>query len=358
MIVDAHAHAFPRLGAGAGFSSVDHHRRHLQRHMSTHPQGARRVRDNVVESAGMLRDGDRTDLASLPDVGFRVGDFGRLEWAHGDERYYVQFLPPHLEDTTARPERMLAQMQYLGVERALLQSGKLYGITNEYLADVVRRWPDRFRGCATVDEARADEQVDRLQHAVTRLGLRALYYSNDGFAEGGFRQHFDDDRYRPFWEAVDALGIPVVWDIRFAVRRTHADYLTEAARLRRHLRRWPRIENVLSHGLPANAVSGGAIPEEVWALLAEPNMTLELLFPLLYGATWEYPFVEAQAVVRDLHGRLGGTKMLWGADMPNVERSCTYRQSLDYLRVHCARFIPSADMDLILGANAMRIYWR
>ena len=357
MIVDAHAHAFPHLGAGAGFRSVDHHRRHLQRHMSTHPQGARRVRDNAVVPASMLRQGENTDLDSLPDVGFRVSDFGRLEWEHGGEAYYVQFLPPHLEDTTARPERMLAQMQYLGVERALLQSGKLYGITDEYLAEVVRRWPERFRGCATVDEERADEQVDRLEHAVRDLGLSALYYSNDGFAEGGFRSHFDDARYGPFWEAVEALGIPVVWDIRFAVRRTYADYMAEAARLRAHLRRWPRIENVLSHGLPANAFDGGRIPDDLWATLAEPNLTLELLFPLLYGASWEYPFPEAQAIVRRLHGRLGGTKLLWGADMPNVERSCTYRQSLDYLRVHCASFISAADMDAILGGNATRLYF-
>jgi predicted TIM-barrel fold metal-dependent hydrolase len=61
--------------------------------------------------------------------------------------------------------------------------------------------------------------------------------------------------------------------------------------------------------------------------------------------------------VRDLHARLGPTKLLWGSDMPNVERSCTYRQSLDYLRRHCA-FIPAADLDLIVGGNADRLYFR
>lgn len=355
MLVDAHAHAFPRLGAGAGFGSPDHHRRYLQRHMSTHPQGGRRARDNAPVPGAALADG-QTDLDALPEVGFRVADFGRLEWEHAGELAYIQFLPPHLEDTTARPERMLAQMQYLGVDRALLQSGKLYGITNQYLADVVRRWPDRFRACATVDEARADEQVDVLVQAVRDLGLSALYFSNDGFAAVGYERHFDDQRYLPFWEAVEALRIPVCWDIRFAVRRAHHDYMAEAARLRRQLRRFPGIENVLTHGLPASAFAGGAIPDELWATLREPNLSVELLFPLLHGATWEYPYDEARPIVRDLHARLGAAALLWGSDMPNVERSCTYRQSLDYLRRHCD-FISAADMALIVGGNADRLYF-
>jgi predicted TIM-barrel fold metal-dependent hydrolase len=363
VIVDGHAHAFPRLGAGAGFRSPDEHRRYLQRHMSTHPQGGRRARDNAPVPGAMLCPSPSTALDDLPDVGFRVGDFGRLEWdAPGEvgqpgEPCYLQFLPPHLEDTTARPERMLAQMQYLGVDRALLQSGKLYGITNEYLAEVVAGWPERFRGCATVDEARADEQIGALERAVRQLGLTALYFSNDGFAAVGYERHFDDRRYRPFWEAVEALGVPVLWDIRFAVRRGHADYMAEAGRLRGHLRRFPRVENVLTHGLPASAFDGGRVPDDLWATLREPNLTVELLFPLLHGASWEYPYREAQAIVRDLHARLGAGKLLWGSDMPNVERSCTYRQSLDYLRRHCD-FIPAADMDLIVGGNADRLYFR
>jgi predicted TIM-barrel fold metal-dependent hydrolase len=363
VIVDGHAHVFPRLGAGAGFRSPDEHRRYLQRHMSTHPQGGRRVRDNAPVGGELLRTPDRNDLDSLPDVNFRVGDFGRLEWeaAAGvdqqSEPCYLQFLPPHLEDTTARPERMLAQMQYLGVDRALLQSGKLYGITNRYLADVVRRWPDRFRGCATVDEDRADVQVEALQEAIRRLGLSALYFSNDGFAAGGYQRRFDDARYFPFWEAVDALEVPVLWDIRFAVRRSQADYMAEAVRLGGHLRRFPRIQNVLTHGLPASTLDGGQIRDDLWATLREPNLTVELLFPLLHGATWEYPYLEAQAIVRELHARLGPTKLLWGSDMPNVERSCTYRQSLDYLRRHC-RFISAADLDLIVAGNADRLYFR
>jgi hypothetical protein len=48
--------------------------------------------------------------------------------------------------------------------------------------------------------------------------------------------------------------------------------------------------------------------------------------------------------------------MLWGSDMPNVERSCTYRQTLTYLTRHCS-FITAADLDLIVGGNANELYF-
>jgi predicted TIM-barrel fold metal-dependent hydrolase len=83
---------------------------------------------------------------------------------------------------------------------------------------------------------------------------------------------------------------------------------------------------------------------------------VELLIPLLYGAKWEYPYVEAQPMIRQLYERLGPTKLIWGSDMPNLERSCTYRQSLDYLRTHCT-FISQTDMDMVLGTNADRLFF-
>ena len=43
--------------------------------------------------------------------------------------------------------------------------------------------------------------------------------------------------------------------------------------------------------------------------------------------------------------------------MPNVERSCTYRQTLTYLTRHCD-FISAADLDRIVGGNANELYFQ
>jgi hypothetical protein len=40
--------------------------------------------------------------------------------------------------------------------------------------------------------------------------------------------------------------------------------------------------------------------------------------------------------------------------MPNVERFCTYRQSLDYVRNYCS-FLTAAEKERVLGANAAEL---
>ena len=60
-------------------------------------------------------------------------------------------------------------------------------------------------------------------------------------------------------------------------------------------------------------------------------------------------------MVRQYYERLGPDRLAWGSDMPNMERHCTYRQSLDYLRAYCDS-IPPADMDMILGGSAARLF--
>jgi predicted TIM-barrel fold metal-dependent hydrolase len=56
-----------------------------------------------------------------------------------------------------------------------------------------------------------------------------------------------------------------------------------------------------------------------------------------------------------LYRRVGGERLVWGSDMPNVERNCTYRQALDYLPRLAEGWLPNADLDRILGLNVLRL---
>ena len=47
----------------------------------------------------------------------------------------------------------------------------------------------------------------------------------------------------------------------------------------------------------------------------------------------------------------GAHRLVWGSDMPNVERNCTYRQSLDYLRRY-NEYIPAADMAMVFAETS------
>ena len=81
---------------------------------------------------------------------------------------------PHRSDP---PERTLTAMDEAGVRVGMLcawwgPNGPL--ITNDQVADLVRRWPHRFAGVASVDLARPVAGVRELRRCVHDLGFKAL----------------------------------------------------------------------------------------------------------------------------------------------------------------------------------------
>ena len=84
-------------------------------------------------------------------------------------------------------------------------------------------------------------------------------------------------------------------------------------------------------------------------------MSVEILYPIHWARDHEYPFDELRPALATLYQRCGGERLIWGSDMPNVERNCTYRQSLHYLRRLGDGLVPAADIDRILGLNVLRL---
>ena len=358
MIADSHVHAFPPLGGASGFRSVAEHLRYLQREMVFHHQPVRRVRDSLESSEQTLYNGSDYSLGGLLDVNFRGGDFGRLVWTVGGTDYSKQYLPPTLIDLAASPELMIAQMDYVGVDRAVLQTGHVYGRLNRYLAQAVQAHPSRFWALAQVNEWRLQHrsQIASLAHAIDTLGLQGLYFETAALALHRRSETVDDPLFQPFWDHVRERGIPVFWSVSSA-EPTRSGYLDQFRAFARWLRRHPETPCLLTHGVKLEYFREGdttVLPEEVWAALAAPNLMVELLFPIREGGRLDYPYAETRPTLRRFYERLGPAKLVWGSDMPNVERHCTYRQSLDYLRSYCD-FIPPHHMSMICGGNVERL---
>jgi predicted TIM-barrel fold metal-dependent hydrolase len=361
VIIDGHAHTFPFLGGPNGHPSVEDHMRSMQIHMVRHSQPAVETRTRRIVSEDTLSDGRNAGYSSLLDVDFRVGQLGRLEWTKDGVDYHMQWMPPLLQDMTAPAELMIAQMDYIGVDKAMLHNAHVYGIFNEYFAECVERYPDRIAASAQVHEADCDQEseIRELRRAVTVLGLRALHFQVEGFFRYDYRDNLDDEKFTPFWEEVARLGIPVLWNIRPTKGPRRASYIDQIRRLGVWARRWPQIPNVFTHGVHIKMLMDDRgrvqIPDELWQTLEADNMYLELLLATLQGGEWDYPFPEAQELIKRFYERLGGSKMHWGSDMPCTERVVTYRQSIDYIRRYCD-FIRPDDMDRILGGNAAKLF--
>jgi predicted TIM-barrel fold metal-dependent hydrolase len=123
--------------------------------------------------------------------------------------------------------------------------------------------------------------------------------------------------------------------------------------LNRWSERWPSVPGVWTHGFAPDLLA--RMPEPLARLLGRDRLMVEILYPIHWARTHEYPFPELRQSLETLYRRVGGERLIWGSDMPNVERNCTYRQSLEYLRLLTSGWLPSADLERILGLNVLRL---
>ncbi|HEV8633527.1 MAG TPA: amidohydrolase family protein [Chloroflexota bacterium] len=364
-IFDGHAYCFPSLRGPAGFSDPDIFRRHLQHAIATHFQPVWRARDRapadsreLVEAAPSPR---RDQLDSVKDAHFRAAGNGRFEWTAGGEDYVKQYLPPSIADMQYPPDRLVAEMDYAGVDRALLHRTPYLGVGNEFVADCVRRFPDRLLGLAHVEEwlVRVDPAgaVGKVERAVRQQGLSGLQFLPPQLNLYGQTEPWDGAGFRPFWDGIADLRIPVFFSLKERRDPPRESYLDELRTLLRWMERYPDVIVVLTHGLNWRLFVDGAgirLPEEVWAPFANPNAHLQLLFPIALGGVWDYPLPQARPVVEACVRRVGAHRLMWGTDMPIVLRFWTYRQNIDFIRRYCD-FLGPAEMDGILGDTATRL---
>lgn len=356
-IIDIHCHIFPPLAGACGFPDAATHLLHQQRAMHMHGnQPYRRLRDHAPVTERALWDPDDPSPAGRrTDVEFRVDRNGRFRWLTGGVPTYVQFLPPAMTDLSIDADTLVTGMDYAGIATGLLQNDHIYGNLAEDFAAAAVRYPGRLVGTAQVEEAFAyrDEEIARLHDQATRLGMKALYFTTTGLFRSGYRPLHDDPAYDPFWAEVQALGLPVFW-----VQSAHGpvgSYEDEMRCLVRIMERFPGLRHNLVHGVPtalyADERDRVALPPVLDELMRDGRVFAELLYPIAWGGRMDYPYPRAALHFRQLLDAYGASRFMWGSDMPNVERYCTYRQSLTYALDHFG-FLTDADRRAIFRDNA------
>jgi gamma-resorcylate decarboxylase len=80
---------------------------------------------------------------------------------------------------------------------------------NDYLADEVRKRPDRFQALAALPMQDPDAAIKELRRCVDELGFKGALVN--GFSQIDDADHpvyYDLPQYRPFWAAVEQLDVP------------------------------------------------------------------------------------------------------------------------------------------------------
>ena len=79
------------------------------------------------------------------------------------------------------------------------------------------------------------------------------------------------------------------------------------------------------------------------------------MYPIMWAGKMNFPFARAQSHFRQLYDRFGPDRLLWGSDMPNVERYCTYRQTLAYL-LDYSDFLPEVERAKIFRETTLSLF--
>ena len=359
MIVDCHAHIFEDWSGPCGHPSRDEHLKYLQRGLARTTGRTFRARDGAPADTKALLNPADLSWKGLNEVAFRVGRFGQLEFNADGEDYLIQYMPVGMQRLEASPDSMIAHMRYAGVDHAVLQAGNLYGAMTGYNTFAQSQHPGAFTALGHINESTADsaEALRALEESAAR-GLKGVYFNFEGFSRDGYKLTLEADELDPFWAKIEELKLVLCIEINAAPAYDKAGYLKNMRALAQILDRHRGIICHLAMGIPIQFFGGKTgwdLPDELERLYARDEVYMELTIPITWGGRWDYPYREAHPLIEDSRNRFGAEKLLWGSDMPNVERFCTYPQSLGYLKRYCG-FLSQSDKDKILGANAARLY--
>ena len=252
---------------------------------------------------------------------------------------------PDQAATTASPacdislELLEQYMDEHGVDRAVIVQPLYPGEDNSYVADCAASNPDRFAAVCVVDPNQADA-VSKLKYWHER-GCRGLRLRPKVPAE---TECFAASPTFPIWEFAqqNSMVINVLGSF---------EHLSAVADIAEKFRTVSIIIDHLAHPPDCR-------PETCAALLAladHHNVLLKLSgFP--YYSHEDYPYRDCVELVREIYERFGAERMIWGSDFPHVLLQSGYARALKWLEWTCD-FIEPADLDLILGGNASRLYW-
>lgn len=251
----------------------------------------------------------------------------------GEER---QMLPPFMTDGRNSAGVFLSNMDYARVSAAVVVQEFIDGLQNDYLAEVRRGWPERFRVCAMCD-FRVAGFLDE-----ARCMIASGVY--DGIAIPGHRlaRPLDDPEMMAMYAAMERCGM-------FLSLCLHEDN-----------HQLPEVENIVAAFPSLKIAIGhfGMVTSPGWMdqirLARHENVYVES-----GGITWLfnsefYPFDGAVRAVREAADEVGIDKLMWGSDYPRTITAITYRMSFDFFLQ--SGLLSDDEKRAFLGGNARSFY--
>ncbi|MDA1190886.1 MAG: amidohydrolase family protein [Candidatus Poribacteria bacterium] len=216
------------------------------------------------------------------------------------------------------------------------------GIQNDYLVEVMKKYPDRFFAYALLDMWKPKTCL-KAWEGVKKQGFRGVKVPGGHLYNGKPRVMLDDPGLMAVYEAMAAEG----WNLSV----DPAEGALQVAELENIAKTFPTLQIALGHFAMVNRPNW--FPQ--LRLAKRENVSIES-----GGICWLFRddgvlFDDAQEAIRVAVNEVGIESLMWGSDLPRTMVDFTYRQLLDWAR-DGLDFLSEDEKDGFLGLNAARIY--
>ena len=269
-----------------------------------------------------------------------------------------QLLPPYSRRTLFTPEMLLANLDWAGVDRAVLLQGPFYGECNEYVLKAIQTYPERLAGLAYLDpwEAEVRSNFTRICQGEHFKGVKLECSVPTGLVGLHPEARLDDPEIAWLWTELASNHLVLVLDLGGI---GSASYQTLA--VQEIATRHPDLRIVIAHlAQPAPGIEFNSKLRKLWQeqinLGFLPNVWFDCAALPAYFPEENYPFPSAEIYLRRVIEEIGPAKVLWGTDQPGLLTSGNLPQLVRMITRHL-EFLPPNQQDMILGENAAGIFF-
>lgn len=273
---------------------------------------------------------------------------GLLQWPDGKVE---RFFPERYGDFGFKTETLLSLMDSGGVEKAVLLQAPNYGFQNGYIAESVKKHPERLAGACAFDPY-AKKALELFRHFTDDLGYRAVKFEiSESWGLSGIHPDLSLDApvFDPIWEWVLQRDVTVVVDTG---PRGNINWRTDT--IARTFRRYPGMRFVLAHVLFPH--DDGFNEERLRMIeeIAGENCYFDI--SNIIHDHEEYPYPNLQKYLRSLVDLAGADHVMWGSDLPWILCQYGYPELSRYL-IDGGVF-SKQELSWILGETAEKVYFR
>jgi L-fuconolactonase len=258
-------------------------------------------------------------------------------WAMDPDAYPWQPTQGYIPSEPASPDVLLAAMDNVGANHAILVQPSVYGPDHRFLFNTVRAHPDRFLPVGVVDPA--EETAGATARSLVKddgcVGLR-VNLSLDV-------QRAAVQAHAPSWAELEALEVPM------CVRATPAHHDLVKEILAGH----DRARFVVDHlGLPEAGQSEATIAR-LSELARFAHCWLKVAGLTRFSGS-AVPYRDVWPVLEAALRLFGASRMLWGSDFPFVDPKGGYEAPLRVIQ--SIPSVSAGDRHQLMGTTACELW--